>query len=670
MKHHHSFGKYRLIKKVFALCIAFILICSISIPAFAVGDNGTENDAAQQPAQAATYILDSEGEADSGQSVEDTGKSAEIVPQNDRESDSWSGTENNITEGDSSQETLANDGQKSAASSRTLSDDSGITPLAADDAYYTIQVGDSFKIEATNGNGTWRSSNSQVVTVSGSGRSATVTGESVGTAEITYSYRSGGKTEKQTWTVTVTEASGTIKVYVYVATIDKEGNSWASNAEFLDLLGISADTIDGNGYFPVGEIELDRSFLNGKTAANTQGEPLITSEADWSQLIAALGNLDTSTLTGIYEANRGNHVAEYLSQASKDFNRSWGSQRTALFRWDMSPSYGFEDQTVQYHLDLQFNTNKITFITGNNGITSGTAKDGTTVDSRTYITGSEIQEPRNLTIPDGYRFVGYYEDADFTKPWNGIGTPLNEDQTVYIKITPMDNVIIYYKVAEGEGTLSRDSEGLNPVTGEAAGSTATPTDGYVFDGWYEDEECTKLLSKDADYKPTKQSNERWVDGTTYWAKFVAAVQDITVTKHVAGYLGDVDKEFQFSYKYTDTEGQIQQGSFNVKNNESHTISNIPIGKELELTETNAGGYVTTAKYGDDSVTVTGEKDDDEKNMAITVVNNHQEITVTNSKDVTPDTGLNMSSAPFIVLLGFVVVGAVGFVGCRRSRHFS
>ena len=93
-----------------------------------------------------------------------------------------------------------------------------------------------------------------------------------------------------------------------------------------------------------------------------------------------------------------------------------------MFRWHENPCqpgnahYGFADQTVEYHLDLVFTTKTITFKLGENGINSGDAKDGTTVDSRTYITGSEIQDPRDLNIPEGYYFDGYYEDSDFDEP--------------------------------------------------------------------------------------------------------------------------------------------------------------------------------------------------------------------------------------------------------------
>ena len=323
-----------------------------------------------------------------------------------------------------------------------------------------------------------------------------------------------------------------VKVYVYVAAYDQEGNQFKNNPEFLELLGISGDTVDGNGYFPVGEIYIDKSFFNGKTT--NKWTALINSTSDWEHVLAALGELDTSTLVydsyntpTDYSLNRGNSVGDYMDQAIGDINKGAGSQCTALFGWS-GHSYGFEDQTVEYHLDLRFQTNKVTFITGNNGIRTGASRDGTTVDVRAYIQGSAIQQPRNLVIPAGYRLVGYYNDPDFTTPWNKIGTPIIHDEVAYIKITPQDNVILYYKpVPAGGGTVSLDAEGVNPETGTPRGSTATANPGYSFVGWYADEECTQLLSTNATYVPTKGSSERWVDGTTYYAKFVENTVTLT-----------------------------------------------------------------------------------------------------------------------------------------------
>lgn len=489
-------------------------------------------------------------------------------------------------------------------------------------AEISMSVGDTATLNGTTStNHTWSSDKPAIVQVSGSGASATITALSVGTATITHRYTRKDKNRKETYTIVVTAAStGKIRVYVYVC-------ANGISDECLELLGIDKNTLDGNGYFPAGEIELDASYLNGKTGTTTGGEPLINSTSDWESVLASLSNMNTSNFTSKdsvdskdYTVNKDNCVGEYLSQARGDIGKRWGSQCTALFYWPSGyHSYGFDDQTVMYHLDLFFNTKEITFITGNNGITSGSAADNTTVDSRTYITGSSIQEPRNLTIPDGYRFVGYYTDADFTTPWDGIGTPLNEDQTVYIKITPLENVIIYYKNVTGSeaGSLSSDSEGLNPVTGVAVGSTATPKEGYQFIGWYADKDCTILLSRDQKYVPDK-GDDNWIDGTTYYAKFATeGIEDqnfIIVQKTFSGITKDqIPSDFTITVTNNSTGKQTLLGKASATISAdgltwSWRIDGATIG-EYTVTERNetVTNYTVTTEGAGQTVTVAAAK---------------------------------------------------------------
>lgn len=349
---------------------------------------------------------------------------------------------------------------------------------------YTVLVGDSITIAGTNTSGSgggpgggnnnathsWKvySGDAGIVQL-GNTSSATVTvrGLTAGTVTLEHTITTrgnsggghGGGSQSTTttveyYTVNVVAPDTKIKVYVYVA-------ATGLSDECLSLLGIDSNTLDNNGYFPAGEIYLDASYFANKGFNTEKGAALINSAYDWETLLAALGEMNTSTLIDMstiqwsnysgmdankfgakdYTVNIGNHVGEYLAQAEPAYDQTWGSQHTALFHWhyDSSASgcvsYGFADQTVQYHLDLFFTTKTINFVFGNNGINWGAGQDGTTADTRTYITGSEIQEPTAITIPDGWYFEGYYTDPNFNTPWDGFGDPLNEDTTVYIKLT-------------------------------------------------------------------------------------------------------------------------------------------------------------------------------------------------------------------------------------------
>ena len=425
-------------------------------------------------------------------------------------------------------------------------------------------------------NQTWSSSDESIATVvkdySDSSK-ATVTGLKPGTVTISHIYCSSGswvlhnhKEVTETFIINVTEDSiyESIKAYVYV-----NGSGYSDEA--LEVLGISKDTLDKNRYFPVGEITLNASYLNGKDNKTTAGSPLINRKADWSNLVSSLSNMNTQTLTEDYAANKGNHVADYLSQATGDINKGWGSGKTALFYWpnDGRTSYGFDDQSVRYHLDLHFNTSVINYVTGNNGITDGSAKDGTTVDTRTYISGSTAIAPRNLNIPDGYKLVGYYTDRAMTHPWVPGETIVNEGATVYIKIAKMVDVVINYIVAnETGGTVSLDSEHFNPRTGTVTGSTASASEGYYFDGWYSDEQCTTKVSPDLNYRPSAPEGG-WQENTsfTYYAKFIP-LKSVTV-----------------NYYWNGTD---------IKLSESKVISDKKVGEQVVEAPTTIDGYTAVS----------------------------------------------------------------------------
>lgn len=471
---------------------------------------------------------------------------------------------------------------------------------------------------------TWKSDNENVATVDESGE---VTAVGVGTATIKHTYctkfhfndKHKVKTENFIVTVAPPEAMGKIKVYVYVATTAKDGSSWKNNTEFLKLLKIDPNTVDAHGYFPVGTIYLDESFLAGKPGANTPGAPLIQTDEDWVNLNEALSELDNNSMdSGVYIANNGNKVGDYIGQASKDLKKSWGSQRTALFRWDMTTSYGFIDQSVEYHLDLQFETKNITFYTGKNGITEPSyAKDHTKVDSRTYIRDSIIQKPENLKIPAGYEFAGYYKDDEFTEEWDGIGTPLNEDQTVYIKIVPKTVDITITKNVTG---LMGDTQKVFTfqVTGKKLGSN-TGDDVVVI------APNNNQLSKHDEEFGMKNGNTATVLRIPFNAVF--CVKEC--------------KDNADDYKTTAT---------------GHTDEKGGKGKDRNF------HYKLILDDNDKLVLMPCDKDGNRKGENLSDLN----IVVTNKCELPVDTGVLLDTLPYIVILA-VVAGGVALLMLRKRR---
>lgn len=153
--------------------------------------------------------------------------------------------------------------------------------------------------------------------------------------------------------------------------------------------------------------------------------------------------------------------------------------------------------------------------------------------------------------------------------------------------------------------------------------------------------------------------------------------DVTITKNVAGQMGDKGKEFNFDIDVTDpntsavlstvtlenateatstfaAEGTefVAPVEANLKHGESVVIKGVPAGTTVKIDETNADGYVVT--YSDGVV-----------NGSATI-NANTEITVTNTREAVSPTGIVMNVAPYVLL---VVVAAAGcFVFLRKRRE--
>lgn len=176
---------------------------------------------------------------------------------------------------------------------------------------------------------------------------------------------------------------------------------------------------------------------------------------------------------------------------------------------------------------------------------------------------------------------------------------------------------------------------------------------YKFDGWYKDQACTEEVNWDT---------ETITDNITYYAQYVPVGKNITIAKDVTGGLGDVMKDFSFTYSYSGGNGE-----FTLKDGGEYIIENVPIGTTLTLTETNAGGYITSANYGNQNIDAQGNKESETKTIQITVNATYDKVTITNNKEAIVDVGIRMDNLPYILMLALVAGGAAAAVILRRRR---
>ena len=159
---------------------------------------------------------------------------------------------------------------------------------------------------------------------------------------------------------------------------------------------------------------------------------------------------------------------------------------------------------------------------------------------------------------------------------------------------------------------------------------------------------------------------------------------LTIDKTVAGNLGDKQKDFSFTVKFTapagktwkmkhDVEylsitaaaneyGAVQASTPTIEGNTiTYTLTlkdggrvslgNLPYGVSYEVTETEAEGYTTTK---------TGETG--------TINAPTQEAKFINTKNGDIDTGVTTESLPYVVLMGFVVLAGAALLLKRKAHN--
>lgn len=193
---------------------------------------------------------------------------------------------------------------------------------------------------------------------------------------------------------------------------------------------------------------------------------------------------------------------------------------------------------------------------------------------------------------------------------------------------------------------------------------------YTFKGWYTDENCTR----EADFVNGTISTD-----TTFYAKYVPASANLTISKTVTGKLGDTNKAFTFTITKADgtsaniTEANIEttdntravwqgNGKFTLKDGASIIFKNLPSGEYKVIEEDYSGEkYDTSWQIGTD-----GEVYEKNSTATVTIGTTEQTVHFTNHRTLEPDLGVLLDTLPYIVILA-VVAGGVALLMLRKRR---
>lgn len=236
-----------------------------------------------------------------------------------------------------------------------------------------------------------------------------------------------------------------------------------------------------------------------------------------------------------------------------------------------------------------------------------------------------------------------------------------------------------FTVPEGSTSISLKAIARPDVIGEGqteatCPKTKTTPDGtvYTFDGWYTNQDCTEGSKFDFDEDTIKED-------TTFYAKYVPASANLTVSKTVTGKLGDTNKAFTFTItkadgtaaNITDTNIEISEadrakvewkgnGQFTLKDGASIIFKNLPSG-QYKVVEDNYSGEKYEPSYVVDSGTPENRRE-----ASVTIGTDAKTIAFTNNCTLQPDLGVLLDTLPYIVILA-VVAGGVALLMLRKHR---
>ena len=209
-----------------------------------------------------------------------------------------------------------------------------------------------------------------------------------------------------------------------------------------------------------------------------------------------------------------------------------------------------------------------------------------------------------------------------------------------------------------------------PATKETADGTV-----YKFEGWYTD----KNFTSESKFNFTEDTISA---DTTFYAKYVPASANLTVTKTVTGKLGDTNKAFTFTITKDGkpvnniTEDNIEvsdgaqwlndgNGKFTLKDGATITFKNLPSGEYKVVEDDYVEDDYKGEKYETSYVVGSGTPENG-REVSVTIGTDAKQIDFTNHRTLEPDLGVLLDTLPYIVILA-VVAGGVALLMLRKHR---
>lgn len=584
MIHNHSSGKHRLLRKILAVCIAFAMICSVSISAFAVeasSETVNENSETVQSGSAEESEELTATESENEQPVdetqpeepsaitgdEDTEEPAEVIeaPSEDTE-------ELSVEPGEDTEQP-ADPTVTEQPEEPTVTEEPSVTP--AEDVDASSDEVQDVEMEAQDAKAK-RPTPTPILTTP-----AAYSGK----AAIYYLSDPAGDpwtNDTGAWAPS-TETSNTL------GKINTDGATWED--------GYVGDTVYKNKNIKSNVPQYITSWPDGSTGATwTVKSGDSATGTYFTYILNSIWNNYKSVIsdaTGIKEAELHMSDIEEITLTPRKISRDNGG-------------------TYPYHIDCALSIKSKKAFTAKFWVKEPGATDYTQVDAKNYKTGDSVAET-------------------------------------------------------GKATIGSKKE-VNGIT-------------YVLEGWYPENDAGGA------YKNQKIENWNYTPNTTeladgtvnFYARYKPLYTSVSIKKLVTGNMGDKSKKFNFtvSVKNGTTELPFKLGGtsctgsakFSLSDDEMIKLTEVPVEATVTITEDDYrnGRYTTSYTIGsstpttDRIATISGiQQLNNDENAA-------HEVEFTNNKEAIPDTGVDLNSTPYILMLGIMAAGVGVMLFGRRKR---
>lgn len=605
MKNHHSSGKHRLLKQVIMLCLVLVLVCSMSISAFAVNRIGRAENEITQSVQ----MTDNQ----KGEAAATRQKSSEVQTktkqENMKKSDSESKTKDNSEEQKKDSKDADNKGTKENSTEKDAKEDSEKNTSKEEKSTKEEKNTEKKSEEITDA--------SEATTTAAEEKTTEAATERKDSKEATSEEKASEETQaeddknkeiavtsiSEPTEAQVVETTTNITAAIYfLATPDglpesNETKYWAPESDKSKLFGkidITNATWQGN----------KNKNIVSNVSSHIMSWPDNSTAANW------VINKGDSNFSYILDSIWERYKTTIENQLGvKDLRKEDVTQITLKPFKISKDNSSTENQN--YHIDCTIDVKCNKVFTAKFWVKNPGESEYKLVETKNYITGSTVEKTK-ATI-DHTKVEG-----DLTYVFDGW----------------------YPEDANGEAYSSKKINQWN----------YSPSETELADG---------TVNFYAHYSPTTTSIKlkKLVTGSMgdKQKKFRFTISIEKENKNVTFKVGNTSK--------------TGSATVDLANDEESTLTEIPVGADVSIREEDySGSRYTTSYVIDNGNSVTDRVANMSNIQAKDDVSAH-EIVFTNNKEAIPDTGITLDSLPFITLLALSIAGGIFYLICRYKKRF-